>query len=51
MGRKLPDSFKNILNKFFEDCSQSVVNLDRSAIYNMDESSIELDSTSKIINH
>ena len=44
-GRKLPDNFKDIIIieiiKFLVDCSRKVINFDKSAIYNMDESSIE----------
>jgi hypothetical protein len=44
-GRKLPDNLKEIKNKFLVECSRKVINFDKSAIYNMDESSIELVST------
>ena len=43
-GRKLPDNFEDILNKFLVE--SKVINFDKSAIYNMYESSTELDSTS-----
>jgi hypothetical protein len=50
-GRKLPANYKEILGKFIESCSLNTVNYTRSAIFNMDECAVELDSPSTLKIH
>ena len=43
-GRKLPANYTDILEKFIESWSLNTVNYTSSAIFNMDECAVELDS-------
>lgn len=43
-GKGLPPNAKQMLHSFIDRCSQKVVDFNRSSIYNMDETAIELDS-------
>jgi len=44
LGKQLPSNTKSILEKFHIDCQRKRAALAKNAIYNMDETNIELDS-------